>query len=190
MAEEGKRSRSAFVGVAGVIAVIGLLIAGVLTIDFQPNLSRLDVSILSGSNQGQYFATVERLKASAARSKGRIENVSTQGSVDNIERLQRGRAACDAHFAIVQDGSPWEASEGLELIAQLPSAETLFFLGKDADRMGRLSDLDHLRVGIGPKGSGTARLVRQNPRHAGIRERGGRSLEPSLERAARDGRAG
>jgi hypothetical protein len=59
----------------------------------------------------------------------------------------------------VQDGLDW--SPGLELIARLPRSESVMFLGRDADRIRALTDLQGFRIGIGPQGSGTAHLARQ-----------------------------
>jgi hypothetical protein len=60
---------------------------------------------------------------------------------------------------MVQDGLDWPA--GLELVARLPQSESVFFLGRDADRIRALTDLRGFRVGIGPEGSGTAHLARK-----------------------------
>lgn len=147
--------------IAAISAVVALLIVGALQIDLEPNLARLDVKVLSGSTRGQYYATVARLEQVASEGRGHIENVSTRGSVDNLERLQAAVTTCDAHFAIVQDGSPWGDTTALSVLARLPTTETLFLVGKRADEIGDFADLDGLRIGIGPKGSGTARLMRQ-----------------------------
>jgi TRAP-type uncharacterized transport system substrate-binding protein len=140
----------------GALAVLAVVIAG---IDLQPNLARVKVAILSGSEGGNYHATVARLAAEARSGRGQIENLSTQGSIDNIERLSAARRTCHAQFALVQDGLEW--APGLELVARLPRSESVFFLGRDADRIRALTDLRGLRIGIGPEGSGTAHLARE-----------------------------
>jgi TRAP-type uncharacterized transport system substrate-binding protein len=55
----------------------------------------------------------------------------------------------------------WPTDQPLELIGRLSQAESLVFLGLDADRIQLLTDLRGKRLGIGPSGNGTARLVRQ-----------------------------
>ncbi len=139
----------------GIVALLGIVVA---SIDLQPNLARVKVAILSGSEGGNYHAVVERLATEAVRAKGEIRNVPTQGSIENLERLSAARRTCDAQFALVQDGLDWPS--GFELVARLPRPESVIILGRDADRLRTLSDLRGLRVGIGPEGSGTARLAR------------------------------
>ena len=139
----------------GALAVLAIVIAG---IDLQPNLARVKVAILSGSEGGNYHAIVARLSAEVRSGRGQIENLATQGSIDNIERLSAARRTCHAQFALVQDGLEW--SPGLELVARLPRSESVFFLGRNADRIRALTDLRGFQIGIGPEGSGTARLAR------------------------------
>src|SRR5262249_18519275 len=106
----------------GVLVVIGLLVA---LYDPRPSLRHLRVAFLSGSPTGNYFAVVEKLAAEASRRKGRIANVASAGSVENIERLVAARAACDVQFALVQDGVDWPLGHRLELIGRLPRPEAL-----------------------------------------------------------------
>jgi hypothetical protein len=139
----------------GALGVLAFVIAG---LDLQPNLARVKVAILAGSEGGNYHAIVARLSAEARTDRGQIENLASQGSVDNIERLAAARQTCRAHFALVQDGLDWPPD--LELVARLPRSESVFFLGRDADRIHALTDVQGFRIGIGPEGSGTARLAR------------------------------
>lgn len=141
--------------VAGALAVLALVIA---SLDLQPSLSRVKVAILSGAKEGNYHAIVAGLAAEAATQGGRIENLPTQGSVDNVEQLAAARQTCRVQFALAQDGLDW--APGLELVARLPRGESVFFLGRDADRVRALTDLRGLRIGIGPESSGTASLAR------------------------------
>jgi TRAP-type uncharacterized transport system substrate-binding protein len=144
--------------VLGVIAAVALLALAIGRLDLQPDLSRVKVAILSGVEGGNYHALVDRLAAVASREQGSIENLATQGSVDNIARIVAARKTCRVQFALAQDGLDWPA--GLELVARLPRSETLFVLGREADRLRTLNDLRGLRLGIGPVGSGTAMLAR------------------------------
>jgi TRAP-type uncharacterized transport system substrate-binding protein len=107
----------------GIVALLAIVIA---SIDLQPNLARVKVAILSGSEGGNYHAVVERLATEALRAKGEIRNVPTQGSIENLERLSAARRTCDAHFALVQDGLDWPS--GFELVARLPRPESVFIL--------------------------------------------------------------
>jgi TRAP-type uncharacterized transport system substrate-binding protein len=142
----------------GVLALAGVAVA---LYDRTPTLSHLRVSFLSGGERGNYYAVVKRLGEDAAKRRGRIRNISTAGSVENITRLVAGRASCDVQFALVQDGMAWPEGDQLELIGRLSTPESLVVLGRDADRIRSLTDLRGKRIGIGPVGSGTERVARQ-----------------------------
>ena len=146
---------------AGLGAVVALLAATAMAIDLEPDLSHLDVTFLSGSAEGHYHAVAEGLVDQARRQAGKVTNVATAGSVDNVARLEAGAAEDVVRFALVQDGLPWRDGTPLELMARLPKAEAVLFLGRDADRLTRLEQLRGARVGIGPEGSGTALLAQQ-----------------------------
>jgi hypothetical protein len=153
---------------AGIALLAAILVVLVFQyIEIFPDLSHLDVPVYSGGKSGNYFQTVERAAAVAKKGRGQIRNISTEGSIDNINRL----AAHDGGaFALVQDGLPWK--EGMELVARLTSPETVFFLGPGADRISSIGDLSGKRIGIGPKGSGTAYLAEslfKTPQLAGLR---------------------
>ncbi len=139
----------------GVLALIGVWIA---TTDLRPDLSHMNVTVLSGSEKGNYYAIVEELKAEAGNRHGKLVNVATRGSVENVERLA---ATCDAHYALVQDGLSWPTGGSLELVGQLRKSESVFFLGKNADKITSFADFRGLSIGVGPIGSGTDRIARQ-----------------------------
>ena len=142
----------------GVLALVGVAVG---LFDRTPTLSHLRVKFLSGGERGNYYAIVNRLAADASRRRGRIENISTAGSVENIARLLVGRASCDVQFALVQNGMAWPEGDQLELIGRLGSPESLVVLGREADSIRTLADLRGKRIGIGPVGSGTERVARQ-----------------------------
>lgn len=137
-----------------------LLIAAVSLINLSPDLSHLDVSLASGPELGNYYDLADRLRDSAADDEGTVRNLKSQGSVDNLNRLIEANDDCDMHFAMVQDGVPAPKGHGLKLIARLPKSESVFILGPNAESLHRFEDLRGLRVGIGPKGSGTDHLAR------------------------------
>jgi TRAP-type uncharacterized transport system substrate-binding protein len=147
------------------LAVLGgvLVLLGPLAFfaDRSPNLAHLRVSVLSASERGNYYAIVNALAAEARQQKGHIANVASAGSVENLAQLVASQTTCHVHFALVQDGIPWPAGSSLELIGRLSKAESLVFLGRDADRIKSLQDLRGMRIGIGPIGSGTEHVARQ-----------------------------
>jgi len=116
----------------GLLALIVLL--GALA-NRSPTLAHLRVAILSGSERGNYYAVVSALAAEAREQQGHIDNLSSAGSVENVSRLIAAKAACNVHFALVQEGMDWPAGHPLELIGRLSKAESLVFLGPDADRI-------------------------------------------------------
>src|SRR5262245_58391137 len=118
------------------------------------------VGVLSASARGNYYEIVNALAMEARQQKGHIDNITSAGSVENISRLVASQTACDVHFALVQDGMSWPAGHQLELIGRLRKAESLVFLGRDADRIKALTALRGTRIGIGPLGSGTERVAR------------------------------
>jgi hypothetical protein len=141
----------------GALAILVLLVAW---IDPRPNLRHVRVDVLSGSPTGNYYATVGRLAQVVSSHKGRIRNVTTAGSVENIQRLIEAKQSCDVHFALVQDGLAYPDRHDLELVGRLPRPESLVILGPNADGIRSPADLQGLRLSIGPVGSGTEQLMR------------------------------
>jgi len=147
--------------IAALFATVigGFLVAAASPRD--PNLSFVNVAILSGSREGNYHAIVNRAAADALRRRGHIANVPSAGSIENLARLAAARSSCNVQFALVQDGLPWPESSPFELIARLPVSEAFVVLGRDADAIRSVIDLRGRRIGIGPVGSGTEYLARQ-----------------------------
>src|SRR5215510_834995 len=142
----------------GILLLIGLLVAFSAR---SPTLAHVQVGVLSASPQDNYYAIVNTLSAEARQQKGHIDNIPSVGSVENISRLEASRTSCDVHFALVQEGLDWPTGSQLELIGRLHKAESLVFLGPQADRIKALTDLHGMRIGIGPIGSGTEHVARQ-----------------------------
>jgi TRAP-type uncharacterized transport system substrate-binding protein len=144
-----------------VFAVVVAVIIGAANLDRRPDLSHVDVAFLSGSEQGNYHAIVERLATEAKQRDGRVRNLASAGSVENLARLASAQQGCAIHYALVQDGVPWPAAHPFQLIGRLPDAEVLVVLGREGDGVRRIADLRGKRVGIGPVGSGTEHVARQ-----------------------------
>jgi TRAP-type uncharacterized transport system substrate-binding protein len=157
-------------GRAGILRKVLLVLAVLFTVGFV--VSKLDFSrsysslknpgVASGSRDGNYHATVDELAKLAEKGGGRLRNVETAGSMDNVTRLVRASGgSCDVVFALAQDGSDWGESGKIELLGRLPKSESVFFLGRDADTLTELSMLAGKKIGVGVVGSGTERLARQ-----------------------------
>lgn len=142
------------------IVVGGTLFCALLVvlyfIDFVPGLGGLDVHMYSGVRGGGYFSTVEKIAALAAKKQGKIRNVETQGSLDNLRHL--GDTKERNAFALVQNGLP--IPDGFELVTRLSKSETVFFLGRNAGAIRSFHQLAGKRIGIGPESSGSAHFAR------------------------------
>jgi TRAP-type uncharacterized transport system substrate-binding protein len=144
-----------------LFGALALLAALVIWLDPRPSLRHVKVTVTSGGKTGNYYANVEKFAAQIGRSKGRVTNIASAGSVENLQRLIDGRKDCKVHFGLVQDGLEFPEDQGLELIGRLPRPESLIIVGRDADRIREAAELRGLRLGIGPVGSGTERLMRR-----------------------------
>ena len=142
----------------GALAVLTALVAW---LDPRPSLRHVQVAMLSAGATGNYYATVEKIGAEVARRKGRVHNLTSAGSVENVRRLIAGAKKCDVHFGLVQDGIPYPVGHKLELIGRLTRPESLALLGHNVARIRTPADLKGLRIGIGPEESGTQDLMRQ-----------------------------
>jgi len=128
-------------------------------LDLVPDLSYVDVKILSGSHEGQYYSMIERLVSAAADQQARISNVTTRGSRENLDRLLAAQENCEVQLGLVQDGFDRQTYQGLELIGRIGRTEALMILGRNADNIHRLADLQGLTIGVGPERSGSAFLA-------------------------------
>jgi uncharacterized protein len=146
----------------GLLFACLLLVAILVALyDPTPSLRHVRIAILSGAQSGNYFATVNKFGAEIQSRKGRVENLTSAGSVENIRRLAEAKASCNVQFALVQDGIDLPADGDLEFIGRLPRPEALIVLGRNADQIKSAEDLRGLRIGIGPLGSGTEPLARR-----------------------------
>ena len=125
-------------------------------LDLAPDMSYVDVSILSGSPEGQYYAMVERLITTAVAQEATVRNIVTGGSRENLERLVAAKDNCDVQLGLVQDGFDWATYQDLELIGRVGSSEALLLLGRNGDNIHRLAELQGFRIGVGPERSGSA----------------------------------
>src|SRR4029434_9582888 len=127
------------------------VVIAVLAATFGPNpdLSHVKVAFVSRSEEGNYHAIVAKAAAEARRQHGRIDNLPSAGSVENIARLAAAKVSCDIQFALVQDGLPWRKSHPFQLIGRLPIPESFVVLGRDGERILSVADMGCVRVGIG-----------------------------------------
>ncbi len=144
-----------------LFAVLAVIAVAAALYDRNPDFSYVKITFLSGTESGNYYAVIARLADVVQAKRGHVTNIATAGSVDNINRLAAAKASCSAQFALAQDGLDWPTTPRLQLIGRLGAPESLLIFGRDADRVRSLADLRGKRLGIGPAGSGTERVVRQ-----------------------------
>jgi TRAP-type uncharacterized transport system substrate-binding protein len=155
------RDRRAWVrGFLIVIAILALA-AAILWLTVSGDYAFLKASLFTGAPTGQYHAVGDRLAARAHKKHGRLNVVTTAGSIDNIARLAGENGSCTPAFAFVQDGLPLPADAGLQTLGRLPQPESLLLLARRGRAINMFSELKGAAVGIGPEGSGTAFLMRQ-----------------------------
>ncbi|MDJ0808251.1 MAG: hypothetical protein QNJ78_15645 [Gammaproteobacteria bacterium] len=128
-------------------------------LDLVPDLSYVNVKILSGSPEGQYHSMIERLVTAATDEQAQISNLPTRGSRENLDRLLAAQENCEVQLGLVQDGFNRATYQGLELIGRVGRSEALILLGRNGDSIQRLVDLQGLKVGVGPERSGSAFLA-------------------------------
>jgi len=147
---------------AAVLLALAALVAGVAAaFGIARDYGYLHASILSGSPGGYYHALADRLAERAKRGNGVLTVVSTQGSIENVARLKRGEGHCAEMFGLIQDGTPVPAAANLNLLGRLPDPESLLLLARAGNAFHSFADLHGASIGIGPRESGTAYLMRQ-----------------------------
>lgn len=153
------RERSRLLRIVAPLIVFLILAVAAALVDLAPSLSHVHVRVLSGAEEGNYHAIVDNLARAAAGHKGEIVNVTSAGSGENVARLLAAARSCDVQFALVQADVPLPKDSSLEVIGSFAKAESIFFLGKDADKITEFSQLRGLKIAVGPEGGGAAMLL-------------------------------
>jgi hypothetical protein len=147
---------------AALLLAIAAVVAGIAAaFGIARDYGYLHASILSGSPGGYYYALASRLAGRAKRGHGVLTVVPSEGSIENVGRLTRGKGHCDEMFGLIQDGTPVTAAANLGLLGRLPNPESLLLVGKSGNAFRSFADLRGASIGIGPQESGTAYLMRQ-----------------------------
>ena len=103
---EAMQAPSRALKTALLLAALVVIAALAATFGPNPDLSHVKVAVLSGSVEGNYHAIVAKAAAEVRRQHGRVDNLASAGSIENIARLAGAKASCDIQFALVQDGLP------------------------------------------------------------------------------------
>jgi TRAP-type uncharacterized transport system substrate-binding protein len=156
--------------------IIGVLVTAALgtllsRVNFKRDLRRVHARVLSGAPEGHYHEMVAQMVRIAGRQGGRLRNVPSEGSGDNVQRLIAGQPRCRVEFGLAQIGTDVPKDSKLKLVGRLPRYESLFLLGRNADAIKSFDQLKGLRIGLGPEKSGTAALMKKllaDPDFAGL----------------------
>lgn len=143
-------------GLGLLIVVGGFLFASQFV---KPSPPR-SITIATGALTGAYYAYAQAYKKLLAQKGIELNIVSTSGSIDNIERLQKS----EVDLAFVQSGTgqtvKYAANAGASLVS-LGSLyyEPLWLFMPSSKLVFKAADLKGRRVAIGSEGSGTLALV-------------------------------
>jgi TRAP transporter TAXI family solute receptor len=160
----GKKYYFRLLYLAGLAALAGLVVLLVVAPEeMRRRASALlterteDPAVLAtGGPKGAYYRLGALLSSAVAeQGQSRLELLSTAGSMENIDKLQGGKA----DFAFIQGGLGADLS-GLAAVANL-GPEYVHLLVPADSSIQRFRDLTGKRVGIGPEDSGFEILARR-----------------------------
>ena len=124
--------------------------------------------LASGSEGGAYYAFAQDYKKTLEDSGTKVEVITTSGSLENIELLQKG----EVDFAFIQSGlasynlDP-EQNEGLQSLGSL-YFEPLWIFTRASFKANSLQELKGLTIAVGGIGSGTRAVANQVLESSGI----------------------
>ncbi len=139
-----------------LLVVVGLLF---VVIELNTDLDHLKLKILSGPERGYFHQLGVQLAGEAKKHKGKLINVATGGSHDNLQELRVAAAKGGVRFALMPDGIKYPDPGRYQLVARIPKPLTFFFIGRRDNGYQYLADLKNARIGIGPRGSGNALIA-------------------------------
>ncbi|TCR63006.1 TAXI family TRAP transporter solute-binding subunit [Bosea sp. BK604] len=177
--------RKGVVRVASLLAASAVLAALPFAYSAVRDYGSFRAAILTGSAEGAYYSLASSLARLARRDGGRLEVVSTAGSIENAKRIVPTQGPCVEKFAFIQDGTPVPPDAGLELLGRLPEPESLLILARRDRSFAGFSDLRNARIGIGPPDSGTEFLTKQLLGDADLKKLDIRTSNHELEEQAR-----
>jgi TRAP transporter TAXI family solute receptor len=159
-----------------------VLVAGfVLAYQFVKPSPPKSITIATGSSSGAYFAYAQQYKALLAEQGIELNIISTEGSIDNIQRLQAG----DVDLAFVQSGTGQQYQDTNNIVA-LASVyyEPLWLFVPSGQVLFKTSDLLGKRIAVGTAGSGTRALASVVLENNGITASNASLLDINAELAA------
>lgn len=158
-----------------------VLVAGfVLAFQFVKPSPPKSITIATGSSSGAYFAYAQQYKALLAEQGIELNIISTEGSIDNIQRLQAG----DVDLAFVQSGTGQAYQQANDIVALASIYYEPLWLFVPSDQvLFKTSDLLGKRIAVGTEGSGTRALAQVVLENNGITANNASFLDMNAERA-------
>ncbi|HEY1148185.1 MAG TPA: TAXI family TRAP transporter solute-binding subunit [Pseudoduganella sp.] len=139
-----------------VIGIAVALVAAYLIIDPYPPRH---VTLGTGQENSAYENIGKRYQAALGKDGIVVELKRSQGSADNLQRLNQGTI----DIAFVQSGSTNEVEAERRGLMSLGSlfTEPIWLFTRDVKKISHLTQLKGLKINLGPEGSGVPRLFRQ-----------------------------
>jgi TRAP transporter TAXI family solute receptor len=149
------------------------------------------LTIAAGPKGSSFWSSAQKYKAILARNRVTLNVLETQGSLDNLTRLEDPKSNVDVGFVqggLTKPGATHDNLESLGSVSYVPLA--VFYRG--ATPVTRLSELKGKRLAIGAEGSGTRVLALNMLKANGIEPGGDTELLPlagdEAAKALEDGR--
>lgn len=138
------------------LLVLVLMFVAYKIVDPEPPRS---LRLATGPAYSAFEAIGKQYAKALGRQGIRVELVPSVGSLDNLQKLQRG----EVDIAFVQSGSSNEQEAAHEGLAALGSlfVEPVWVFTQAQRKVSSLAQLQGLRVNVGPDGTGVPRLMRQ-----------------------------
>ena len=83
-----------------LVTALAIIAVGVAKFGRNADLSHVKVAMFSGSADGNYHAIVAKAAAQAQRERGRIDNLTSAGSVETMQRLAAAKSSCDFNLRL------------------------------------------------------------------------------------------
>ena len=135
------------------------------------------LTIAAGPKGSSFWTSAQKYKAILARNRVTLNVLETQGSLDNLTRLDDSKSNVDVGFVqggLTKPGTTHDNLESLGSVSYVPLA--VFYRG--ATVVSRLSELKGKRLAIGAEGSGTRVLALTLLKANGIEPGGDTELLP------------
>ena len=172
------REKLKIFGPAILVTIIGFVIAYQYVAPAPPRT----LIMATGSPEGAYFTSGKSYKEVLAKEGVSLELKNTSGSVENLRLLEAKEAGVDVAF--VQGGLQALAEKDKLVALASLFFEPMWIFYRAGVSIEKVSDLQRLRLAVGPEGSGSKVLTLQMLDLNGINEANTRILSYDSQKAA------